>query len=1315
MFRSRLASILPIAFLLLTAASQLSVSSEIAAYTWCEICCPSAVAPQDGATVSTSTPTLKWKCSISQTCSTPQPSDLYFNIELYRGDTVIWSTTRGGDQRSVGIPSGKLVDNTAYEWIVYANYVLSSECYDGIGSFEFTTRFPPALPEALSRTHEIGTATEESRVQVEYGYYSIAKPTDLAGFEVAFDTSEQWTPSRTINRTIESQYLGHSEPFSADAPGSWYFHIAARDASGVWSSARTIGPFVITAPVVSFADAALDAAFRSQYELAGDETVYADDPRFTSLEASGQGIADLTGLEKLKSLVTVDLSNNRIRDVSALRGLSDLNAADLEGNLIWDITPLAENAGLGSGDWISLLSNMLDTDNQSSDDMTLIRWLEERGVQVLYSFQDPPLCGSNPPSLEGTRIMISEPTSPAEISGAMQAYVAHGFCVPAQDMETQDCEGYKFELYIDEQLQDAEYMTTTLERHGYIEGYSCYWVTEFPPHTLAEGEHTFRGVWSCDDCDDGNALSAERWRTVTVTYPDTDNPVVVGASASHLTIARADIASELALTIHYSEPMQRDGTADPTFTFTPDVSALLSLVLSAWQDADTFSATYEILDFELDEDYVTVVVAGGRDEAGNPQLDYESDLVLSIDTDPPWVTEPGGLDRFPDAGPVIVLADSDVGEDTIMLRATFTESMDTTATPEVAFTPDVSASLQQSVSTWTEGNTQYVRIYDVLDLDIETDWIDVTVSGARDVAGNVWDVHWPDEFRIDTENPEVESIAVDLQAGLDSPNLVVTMRFSDPMLTDGSADPVVTFQADAELLGGEWLDDNSYEAIFSFDSTSLPEGELGLSISGARDNVRNLMLPFSGHGSLQMGELPLGTLSSSSHEMWVPTSDCEVSISFSPTAGFESSSAVALGYYWGPPLVSDAEYETRLGELPVTWRSGQFQIEDIESEWSLILWGIGPDGDRITEKLRFTVVYTTREWYIGDVGSTDHERWSETSDKAITIEFEPEPSADLSDFSALRYYWGLYEGDLAVTFGQAQEVSTDWRSGEFEFSGTEGNWQFALWGVNEAGERISDFMEYNITFVRGNDCGFEASIELGGQSAGQTGDLWSDAPPLLVELSECADVSIDAEFTYPEGSCNKSVFNGHLCEGTNEITWDGMSVVAPVIEAFTGEDAVITLTATSDSGCAVEVTTHVGFESGYSSALNAAREAARPSGVGTRISLANGGEAVAVLGEDYYVAHGWWGVEGQCELPNDLRCGSNGSAFELWINGTRVTSTRTVPTIRMGGTEVGWMCINVVQLPIDELGVGEHDLRGLWTSTSWDEQERHLTLRIVEE
>ena len=155
--------------------------------------------------------------------------------------------------------------------------------------------------------------------------------------------------------------------------------------------------------VVTFPDANLEEVVRAAIGKPTGDICEGDLLLLTTLNGAGKGIIDLTGLEycinlyllfldnnqisdisplqSLTNLLILWLRNNQISDISALQSLTNLMELNLDTNRVSDIQPLVDNAGLGTGNIVSLRDNPLN----SNSIYYLIPALRLRGVTVYYS------------------------------------------------------------------------------------------------------------------------------------------------------------------------------------------------------------------------------------------------------------------------------------------------------------------------------------------------------------------------------------------------------------------------------------------------------------------------------------------------------------------------------------------------------------------------------------------------------------------------------------------------------------------------------------------------------------------------------------------------------------------------------------------------------------------------------------------------------------------------------------------------------------------------------------------------------------------
>ena len=170
--------------------------------------------------------------------------------------------------------------------------------------------------------------------------------------------------------------------------------------------------------VVNFPDPGLEAAIREAIGKPAEDIHNTDLEGMTYLDARARSISNLEGIQHCVDLEWLELSDNEIIDISALSSLTDIKAfglrdnqiadisalsglsnlwlLELSNNQIVDIAPLVSNAGIDSGDIVTLRENQVARQS-SSQDVLNFEALQRRGVNVLFtspavaSFSDPGL------------------------------------------------------------------------------------------------------------------------------------------------------------------------------------------------------------------------------------------------------------------------------------------------------------------------------------------------------------------------------------------------------------------------------------------------------------------------------------------------------------------------------------------------------------------------------------------------------------------------------------------------------------------------------------------------------------------------------------------------------------------------------------------------------------------------------------------------------------------------------------------------------------------------------------------------------------
>jgi Leucine-rich repeat (LRR) protein len=144
---------------------------------------------------------------------------------------------------------------------------------------------------------------------------------------------------------------------------------AIADRSAATTTITMSGNYSITAnfekeKAVTITDPNLEAAIREEIDIPEDTIYPSDLKKIEKLEAYGQGITELTGLEHCTGLTRLYLYDNQISDISAVANLTSLKELYLSGNQISDISPLANLTSLKelylSGNQISDISPLVN-------------------------------------------------------------------------------------------------------------------------------------------------------------------------------------------------------------------------------------------------------------------------------------------------------------------------------------------------------------------------------------------------------------------------------------------------------------------------------------------------------------------------------------------------------------------------------------------------------------------------------------------------------------------------------------------------------------------------------------------------------------------------------------------------------------------------------------------------------------------------------------------------------------------------------------------------------------------------------------------
>jgi len=339
---------------------------------------------------------------------------------------------------------------------------------------------------------------------------------------------------------------------------------------------------------------------------------------------------------------------------------------------------------------------------------------------------------------------------------------------------------------------------------------------------------------------------------------DTRKPQVSSITPSLSLITEADDGTTFTLTIDYNEAMV--SSVDPTVTFDPEPTTTLSFdeEASGWSDEDTYVAAYTVADVEDEVVGIDVTASGAFDAASTRQDSTTESDVFDIDTDNPS----GIFELTGDAMADGVLDSADAGA-TVTLVATFDEPMDQSGPPVWWFGPNVVGSgtlVKEGNPPWASP-TRFEQDYTVADVDETVLSVDIYATSARDLAGN-WMEPDPtvtaDAFSVDTENPAITSLvwitndSIVSDVDVENPNRGgLYISFSEPMLTDGSSDPILAFSPNVDTTlppdnaFTPWHSDTAYGWYTHELDANVDVDSVEVDVSGARDAAGNEMIDYT--------------------------------------------------------------------------------------------------------------------------------------------------------------------------------------------------------------------------------------------------------------------------------------------------------------------------------------------------------------------------------------------------------------------------------------------------------------------------------------
>jgi len=318
-------------------------------------------------------------------------------------------------------------------------------------------------------------------------------------------------------------------------------------------------------------------------------------------------------------------------------------------------------------------------------------------------------------------------------------------------------------------------------------------------------------------------------------------PRVILSSINTELINDAYAGTDLTIEVQYNLPMNQ--AAEPTLTFTEDLSGTLTLTSGAWTSFNSYMWTFSTVDDNFTALDIQAEITGGQDFEGDAQQLFMLGDAFVIDTENPTVSGVFFADNINE-----LLVGTGIN-----LLSSFSEDM-SEVSPVITFInedPTISSlSLLMGQPEWIS-DSQFGVAYIINDADEELYNMTVSITDAADLAGNavvVEDIVL--STYLDTKAPTVANLtfsnAIANESNAIAEGYSITIQFDDELLTSGDL-PEISFPMEdpssaltINAGASDFIPLDQYEFVFDLADTDLELSDIDVLITGFRDDAGNI-------------------------------------------------------------------------------------------------------------------------------------------------------------------------------------------------------------------------------------------------------------------------------------------------------------------------------------------------------------------------------------------------------------------------------------------------------------------------------------------
>jgi hypothetical protein len=191
-------------------------------------------------------------------------------------------------------------------------------------------------------------------------------------------------------------------------------------------------------------------------------------------------------------------------------------------------------------------------------------------------------------------------------------------------------------------------------------------------------------------------------------------------------------SSNIQLVLIFDEAMNQNDPPVVTFSNPQAQNTLVyNTIESEWIDDVSFMAVFDVIDLNVELSNIGISVSNATDAVGNAQANIAISTAFDIDTKNPSPLVVTATDY--------VVDDTNIGAENFALIAIFDEAMNPSAAPFFLFPAEnpLSVITPNSAESGWLNSTTYQAVYNVNDVVLTLNNIDVVLTGSVDLAGNL--------------------------------------------------------------------------------------------------------------------------------------------------------------------------------------------------------------------------------------------------------------------------------------------------------------------------------------------------------------------------------------------------------------------------------------------------------------------------------------------------------------------------------------------------------------------------------------------------